>query len=151
MMQRTALAKAVGVAVVTGSLLFSTGCMGSFSLTKKIYHWNERASGERWVNEIIFIVGLIFPVYSLSLLADGVIFNSIQWWTGSNPVADAGKQQRVYGADGSVAVMTMQEDGSIAVKANSVDGNMAMFTLVRQGDTVVALGRDGQPLDATRL
>lgn len=141
----------MGVAVITSSLLLTSGCMGSFSLTKKIYGWNEKATGERWVNEIIFLVGLIVPVYSLSLLADGIIFNSIQWWTGSNPVADAGSQQRVYGTDGSVAVMTMQADGSIAVKANSADGNIATFSLKRDGNTVVALGRDGQPLDVTRL
>lgn len=149
-MRRTLL-KPLGVALTAGSLLFTSGCMGSFTLTKKIYRWNQQVSGDRWVNEIVFLVGLILPVYSLSLLADGVIFNSIQWWTGSNPVADAGRQKRVVGADGSLAVMTLQADGSIAVKATSPEGDIATFTLVRQGDKVTARGMDGAPLDIARL
>lgn len=146
-----ALLKPLGVALTATSLLFASGCMGSFTLTKKIYRWNQHVSGDRWVNEIVFLVGLILPVYSLSLLADGVIFNSIQWWTGSNPVADAGQQKRVIGADGSLAVMTLQADGSIAVKATSPEGDIATFALRRQGDQVTALGMDGSPLDIARL
>lgn len=145
------LLKPLGVALTATSLLLSSGCMGSFTLTKKIYRWNQHVSGDRWVNEIVFLVGLILPVYSLSLLADGVIFNSIQWWTGSNPVADAGQQKRVVGADGSLAVMTLHADGRIAVKATSPEGDIATFTLVRNGDQVSALGLDGAPLDIARL
>lgn len=130
--------KALGVAVTSASLLMTSGCLGSFSLTKKIYKWNEHATGERWVNEIIFIVGLIVPVYSLTLLADGIIFNSIQWWTGSNPVADAGTQKHLKGADGSVAVMTLNADGSILVDATNAKGEKTQFTLTRDHDNVVA-------------
>lgn len=139
---KRSLFKPLGVALTATSLLLSSGCMGSFTLTKKIYRWNQHASGDRWVNEIVFLVGLILPVYSLSLLADGVIFNSIQWWTSSNPVA---------AADGSLAVMTLQADGRIAVKATSPEGDIATFTLVRNGDPVTALGLDGAPLDIARL
>lgn len=145
------LLKPLGVALTVSSLLVTTGCMGSFTLTKKIYRWNQHVSGDRWINEVVFLVGLILPVYSLSLLADGVIFNSIQWWTGSNPVAAAGEQKRVVGADGSLAVMTLQADGSIAVKATSPEGDIATFTLVRQGDKVTAVGMSGAPLDIARL
>lgn len=148
---KPSLLKPLGVALTATSLLLSSGCMGSFTLTKKIYRWNQHVSGDRWVNEIVFLVGLILPVYSLSLLADGVIFNSIQWWTGSNPVAAAGQQKRVVGADGSLAVMTLQADGRIAVKATSPEGDIATFTLVRNGDQVTALGLDDAPLDIARL
>jgi hypothetical protein len=146
------LLKPLGVALTVSSLLVTTGCMGSFTLTKKIYRWNQHdVSGDRWVNEIVFLVGLILPVYSLSLLADGVIFNSIQWWTGKNPIAAAGSQKRVLGADGSMAVMTLQADGSIAVNATSAEGNVSRFTLVRNGDEVTVLGVDGKPMDMARL
>lgn len=150
-MKPSSLLKPLGVAITSVSLLCSSGCMGSFSLTHKIYHWNEHASGERWVNEMIFVVGLILPVYSLSLLADGVIFNSIQWWSGKNPVADAGTQKRVIGADGSVALMTLRADGRIDVMASSVDGNVSSFTLVRDGEKVTAVDRQGKALDMAAL
>lgn len=149
---KPSLLKSLGVAITATSLIFTSGCMGSFTLTRKIYHWNQHAAGDRWVNEIIFFVGaVILPVYGLSLLADGVVFNSIQWWSGKNPVAAAGSQKRVLGADGSMALMTLQADGSIAVRATSASGDVAAFTLVRNGDSVQALGHDGQPLDMARL
>ncbi|HET8732121.1 MAG TPA: DUF3332 family protein [Moraxellaceae bacterium] len=150
-MKPSSLLKPLGVAITTVSLLCSSGCMGSFSLTHKIYNWNQHASGERWVNEMIFVVGLILPVYSLSLLADGIVFNSIQWWSGKNPVAAAGTQKRVIGADGSMAVMTMRADGGIDVMANSVDGDVAHFTLVRNGEKVTAVDSKGKALDMAAL
>lgn len=149
---KRSLLKPLGVALTCSSLLFTSGCMGSFSLTHKIYRWNQHASGDRWINEIIFFVGaVILPVYGLSLLADGVIFNSVQWWTGQNPVADAGSQKRVLGMDGSYAVMTLKADGSIDVNATSAEGNVSRFTLVRNGNDVTVLGVDGKPMDMARL
>lgn len=131
--------KAFGVGVVSAGLLMSSGCMGSFTLTKKVYKWNQHATGERWVNEIIFIVGLIVPVYHLTLLGDGLIFNSIEWWSGHNPIADAGSQKRVKGEDGSEALMTLNADGSIKVDAVSAEGEKTTFTLEKRGDQVTMI------------
>ena len=66
-----------------------TGCFGSFNLTRKVYQFNK-AQGDKWVQEIVFIVLVVVPVYGLSTLADAVVFNSIEFWTGNNPVAANG-------------------------------------------------------------
>lgn len=136
------------VAVMAGSMLFTTGCMGKFAITKKVYGWNKHATGDRWINEFIFVgMAVILPVYSLTLLVDGIIFNSIEWWSGSNPVAAAGQQKRVQGADGSVALMTMRADGAIDVQATSAKGKQSSFTLVRRDDAVLVLDEQGRPVD----
>ncbi len=143
--------KPLAVAIVAGSVLL-TGCMGQFRLTDKVYSWNKKASGERWVNEIIFVgMAVLLPVYGLTLLADGVIFNSIEWWSGSNPIAAAGQQKRVLGADGSVALMTMRTDGAIDVKATAKDGKKSSFTLVRRDDTVIVLDDHGKQVKTAAL
>lgn len=143
--------KTLAIAVIASSVLLS-GCMGKFALTKKLYKWNSTVGQDRWVNEIIFVgLAVILPVYGLSLLADGIVFNSIQWWTGDNPVAKAGDQQRVIGEDGSEALLTLQADGSIDVQATAASGERTAFTLVRSGDSVAVLGQDGLPLGVTLL
>lgn len=143
--------KTLAIAVIASSVLLG-GCMGKFALTKKLYKWNSTVGQDRWVNEIIFVgLAVILPVYSLSLLADGIVFNSIQWWTGDNPVARAGDQQRVIGEDGSEALLTLQADGSIDVQATAASGERTAFTLVRSGDSVAVVGQDGLPLGVTLM
>ena len=143
--------KPLVVAIVAGSVLL-TGCMGQFRLTDKVYSWNKKASSDRWVNEIIFAgMAVLLPVYGMTLLADGVIFNSIEWWSGSNPIASAGQQKRVLGADGSVALMTMRADGAIDVKTTAKDGKKSSFTLVRHDDSVIVLDDHGRPVKTTVL
>lgn len=143
--------KPLAVGIVAGSVLL-TGCMGNFALTKQLYGWNKHAANDRWVNEFIFAgFTVILPVYGLSLLADGIIFNSVQWWTGKNPVAAAGDQQRVIGADGSEALMTLRGDGAIDVDAVSASGERRSFTLVRAGDEVAVLDANGLPAGVTSL
>lgn len=136
------------VAIMAGSMLLSTaGCMGKFAVTNKVYSWNKKAANERWVNEFIFVgMAVILPVYSLTLLVDGIIFNSVEWWSGSNPVAAAGQQKRIMAADGSEAVLTMRSDGAIDVTAKAKDGKRSSFTLVRRDDAVLVLDDKGVPV-----
>lgn len=136
--------KAFAVVFLTASLL--AGCMGKFALTGKIYAWNKKAASDRWVNEMIFVAFLIIPVYNLAMLADGIVFNSIQWWTGQNPVANAGDQKRVLGDDGSEALMTLRSDGAVDVEATSATGVVSRFTLRREGDEVAVVDASGMPL-----
>ncbi|MBI3010040.1 MAG: DUF3332 family protein [Candidatus Omnitrophica bacterium] len=73
---------AVGLLVL--SLLVS-GCYGPFNLTKRLYRWNGQI-GTKWEREFMFIVLAWAPVYSIAVLADAVVFNSMEFWTGNNPV-----------------------------------------------------------------
>lgn len=141
--------KPLAVAIVSSSVLL-TGCMGKFALTDKLYTWNKQVDSNRWINEGVFLAFLIIPVYSIALLADGVIFNSIDWWTGDNPIA-AGDTREVKGEDGSVAHMTMRADGAIDVSVTAAAGQQSSFTLVRDGDTVRALDAQGNDLDVVAL
>ena len=66
--------------------LFVSGCYGPFNLTRRLYQWNSQASNEKWGKEIIFLLLALTPVYSFATLADGIVFNSLEFWTGNNPV-----------------------------------------------------------------
>ena len=66
--------------------LFASGCYGPFNLTRRLYRWNGQASNEKWGKEIVFLILALTPVYSLTTLADAIVFNSMEFWTGNNPV-----------------------------------------------------------------
>ncbi|MBI4323552.1 MAG: DUF3332 family protein [Candidatus Omnitrophica bacterium] len=74
----------MGVALVVTSLLAS-GCYGPFNLTRQLHHWNGQA-GDKYVNELVFVAFAILPVYGVTIVGDAVLFNSIEFWTGHNPV-----------------------------------------------------------------
>lgn len=133
-------------AAVIGSSILLTGCIGKFALTDKIYTWNKKVDSERWVNEGVFLAFVFVQVYTVTVFADAVIFNSIDWWTGKNPIA-AGDTREVKGEDGSVAQMTLRADGAIDVAVTAAGGQQSEFTLVREGDTVHAQDKSGQRLD----
>ena len=67
-----------------GSLLFSS-CIGSFSLTKSVMDWNQGV-GKKFVNELVFIAFWILPVYEVTSIADLLVLNSVEFWSGKNPV-----------------------------------------------------------------
>jgi len=90
------------VALMVPFSMINTSCIGSFSLTNKVYQWNK--SQEKWLDELIFLVFIILPVYGISILIDGIILNSIEFWTGTNPVAMAPGDKEVEivkGEDGN--------------------------------------------------
>ncbi len=72
------------VLALGGSMLFSS-CIGQFALTNKVLGWNNQV-GNKFVNEVVFICFWILPVYEVTALADILVINSIEFWSGSNPM-----------------------------------------------------------------
>ena len=85
----------VACALLGGSLLFSS-CIGSFALWNNLKDWNQ-GIGNKFVNEVVFLAFNIIPVYGVAYFADVVVLNSIEFWSGSNPLADVGTTKTVKG------------------------------------------------------
>lgn len=85
---------------VTGATM--TSCIGSFTLSNKLLAWNKQVGG-KVANELVFIAFWIVPVYEVSFMADFLVLNSIEFWSGTNPVACGTKY--IDGADGRYMVM----------------------------------------------
>ncbi|SPD72023.1 hypothetical protein PITCH_A1150058 [uncultured Desulfobacterium sp.] len=65
--------------------LFLAGCTGSFRLTKNVHNFT-RGQANKWLDEAVFVGCIILPVYPCAMIGDGVLFNSIEFWSGKNPV-----------------------------------------------------------------
>ncbi|MGL4854901.1 MAG: DUF3332 family protein [Lentisphaeria bacterium] len=126
--------KIVLATFAAATLIMSTGCTGPFRLTSKLYNW-QTSFDDKWGDELAFLGCVILPVYGLTLLGDAIIFNSIEFWGGNNPVASVNLEQ-----DGKLVKMIHNADDSITVRAT--DGTE--FTLVRTEDGVVAKDAAGK-------
>jgi len=65
------------------------------NLTKKVYSWNNEI-GDKWVNELVFVLMVIVPVYEVTMFIDGIIINSIEFWSGDNPISYVGEDGKNY-------------------------------------------------------
>ncbi len=108
----------IPVALVAAiSIPVFTSCIGSFALTNKLLSWN-RSIGSKIVNELVFIGFWILPVYEVSALADVLVINSIEFWSGSNPMASGKKVidgqdgRYIVECDGKGYTITSENDGS---------------------------------------
>lgn len=77
------------VLMVGASLTFSS-CIGSFGLTNRVLSWNNQV-GSKFVNELVFFAFWVLPVYEVTSLADLLVLNSIEFWSGSNPLSASTK------------------------------------------------------------
>jgi len=74
------------IAVVLGVSLTLTSCLGPNNAFDSVTEWNQEVTDNKWLNELVFLGLNIIPVYGVALLGDYVIFNSIEFWGGENPI-----------------------------------------------------------------
>lgn len=98
--------------ILSSSILFSS-CIGSFALSQRLLSWNEDISDNKFVNELVFVAFYIIPVYEISYLADILVINSIEFWSGDNPLANVGEVKKVKGENGDFLVETLENGYSI--------------------------------------
>ena len=89
-----------------------TSCVGSFGLHNRLSTWNQ-GIGNKAVNELVYLVLNIIPVYGVCYLADAVVINAIEFWSGSNPMASIGDIKKVQGENGNYLVETLENGYSI--------------------------------------
>ncbi|EKF56590.1 hypothetical protein I215_00210 [Galbibacter marinus] len=80
-MKKSVISACLAMAVLCSS------CLGSFSAFNGLKDWNHQVSSNKFVNNLVFWVLWIVPVYGIFMLGDLIIFNTIEFWTGSNPIA----------------------------------------------------------------
>ena len=113
------------LAVMLGSCVLFSSCIGSFGLSNKMLSWNKNV-GSKFVNELVFIAFSVLQVYSVTLVADALVLNSIEFWTGSNPVADNAAPEKVQGANGEYTVQ-QTENGYHIEKEGEVVATDLLF------------------------
>ena len=140
------------VAMALAGLMLS-GCFGPFSLTRKLWRWNNTVSDNKWVREAIFLLCTYVPVYGVVGLGDALIFNSIEFWTGNNPITDTAstagpRTKRVASGDvETVLTDTTGEHGrELIVEPFRKGQSLGAVRLYQQSGLTVASNNAGEIL-----
>lgn len=152
----TLLRRALSITVLVSFLGMTTACYGPFNLTRTLHKWNGQVgkAGEidaKWMQELVFLPLALFQIYTFAALGDAIVFNSIQFWTGDNPIklTDEGGDGRTKVAQvGDVTVtMTVASDNASARATYVKDGQVFRTAeIVRDGDRYRVLDGNGRHL-----
>lgn len=147
------LIKLISMAMVVILLTIGlSGCFGNFALTRKVYEFNENFSN-KWENQFLFMVMAIAPIYGAAAMADMYIFNSIEFWTGVNPMAMApgneiikyshenGKDLKIIISQNKIRVEDMQ-DPAKEMQLNYKPFEKAWYYKGETGDVKIAVLSD---------
>ena len=101
------------ISLVLSSMTLSS-CIGSFRLTNSVLKWNNQV-GSKFLNELVFFAFWVLPVYEVTSLADILVINSIEFWSGRNPlsasvkVIDTDDGRYIVKCDGKGYTITNQD------------------------------------------
>lgn len=130
--------------MVAFSIMFSS-CIGSFQLTSKLKNFND-GIGSKWVNELVFVAFCIVPVYELSALADVLVLNSIEFWSGKKALADAGETKIIKNSKGQdIEVKTLENGYALN------DGTNTMNLVFDEKEQIWSAEYEDQVMNLIRL
>lgn len=135
-------------------LVVLSGCYGPFNLTRRLYQWNGQVNG-KWEREFMFILLAWAPVYGLAVLGDAIVFNSMEFWTGNNPVdPPTGKRgavpqtKRVVRgeAEAILTYLPTDEGGRLLVQQFHAGAPTGSLRLERRDGMAVGVDAEGRTL-----
>ena len=132
-------------ALMIAAAFMLSSCIGSFQLTNKVKDWNE-SIGDKFINEVVFLAFHIVPVYQICMFADGVVFNSVEFWTGERLVADAGERQMIKNSFGKDVEIKTLKDGYMFS-----DGTSSMKVLYDSANKTWKVETDSQSADLIKF
>jgi hypothetical protein len=135
--------KTLAAATLAGSIAL-TGCFGNFGLTKTIYNAVNNGISNVVVKEIVFFFGTV-PVGGLAIWADWLIFNTLEYWTGTKIFA-AGDSHLQSDANGNQVASVKMDDGSLYMQMTDKDGNQNEVILQEDEEVVRILDAQGNTL-----
>lgn len=126
------------VAVMAAS---SLDCYGSFNLTRKVWKFNGTV-GDKWVNELVFLVMSIVPVYGAAAFIDVIVLNSVEFWSGTNPVTtENALPTNLKGDDGST--ITFNATGKVMEIKRTIPGQgEIVYRITRENGQSVVKDKD---------
>jgi hypothetical protein len=136
------------VIAVTGlcsTLLVTTGCFGSFVTLSRLYHWNKTVDNNKWAQWGVFVATIIVPIYPSATLFDMIFTNSVEFWSGRNPMAaEANATRTISGDNGEEVSMRMRDDGAIDVSIRAPSQPETRLVVVPDGDSIAAYDEHGE-------
>lgn len=127
--------------MLAGCMMFSSCFVGKYALFNSYVKWQTNMTSNKFVNAVVAFI--IAPFVSpICLFVDSLVLNTIEFWSGSNPMhASIGTTRQVMGQDGRYYAVTTQENGyeivaptgEVTLLSHNQDENS--WSVVRDGQT----------------
>ena len=144
--QKNSWNRMIAVGVLCAFLpMTTTGCFGSFRLVKKAYNFNKRIDPDKWVVWFAFLLMGVVQIYTISVAIDTIFANSVEFWTGENPITSDVKRT-IRGENGELATVIFHPDGSADVVLTDANGQVHALVVTQEGNTLAARALDGRLL-----
>jgi len=83
-MKKNIVRMAIMATLTAGLATSLTGCIGSNAVTNKVMKFNLEVVDNRYARGGVNM--LLAPVYAITIAVDAILFNSIEFWAGKNPL-----------------------------------------------------------------
>jgi len=134
--------RVIAITVLCSSGLFvSTGCFGTFTTVKRLYHWNNTVDANKWAKWGVFVATVVVPIYPSATLWDMVFTNSVEFWSGRNPMNEPAAFSTETGEQVS---MQLRDDGAVDVAIHSADQPVTRLVVVPENDSIAAYDENGK-------
>lgn len=125
-----------------------TGCYGKFGLTHTIYKANGSVDN-KFLRSGLTWVFVILPVYEFAFFLDFLVFNTIEFWSGSNPVASSEKTLHYASGSDSWDVRVTADGDKVTYDIRHTSGDAAADRLIVvwnrvTGESVGTHTKDGE-------
>ena len=128
------------IAVTLLCLVGTTACFGTFTTTRRVYTWNQTVDEDKWVKWAVFTAAMILPVYPSAVIFDLMFVNSVEFWSGRNPMAMGPETTET----GDRLAMELRSDGTVGATVRGPDGREQRYTVVREPGAISAYDEDGE-------
>lgn len=130
-------------------LILTSSCLGSYSAFNSLKDWNSQVSDNKFVNNLLFWGLNIIPVYGLFFVGDTLIFNVIEFWSGSNPIAMAPNEtetQTIVKNGNTYEMTASQNQMLISVIEGNDKGNSLQMNYNPEEKTWYATTQEGETI-----
>jgi hypothetical protein len=134
--------KFVSSLLIAVLLTTAVGCYGSFQLVNKVYKFNG-GLGTKFVNELGFLVMVIVPVYGVATFIDVVVLNTIEFWTGKNPMTQNDGTRTIALPEGN---LTMKTTNGTYEFSQMVNGKLECVRVETNNGVTIAKDQSGNVL-----
>jgi hypothetical protein len=109
------------------------GCYGKMALTKKVYALNGQVS-DKFLRSWVTWAFIFVPVYGVSVGIDFILFNTIEFWTGNNPIAQGEKDFQYASGEDTYKVHARKSGASVNYQIAHYKGGKYQDTLAIDWD-----------------
>jgi hypothetical protein len=92
---------------------------------------------------------MIMPIYPSAVIFDLIFANSVEFWSGRNPMTSEGAPRTIHTEGGEDVSLSLRRDGNVDVVVRAPGKPDAHLVIVPEGDVIAAYDEQGLAAIAT--